>query len=207
MAKPAKLTGTVEIAIMEQLSQQAAAWLIGITPRALRDQDAPRRPDGCYDARSLTEWATSRITQVKLTDGELEKLLTVVDSMSGLLTPAMLSDLDELHSKHGVSGWLAFLVTFIEESKADIARYPDATRPKAQEDIDLAVAECHERMENSIASDALKVATVCEDCGKLRRGRKWVVEDPPADHCVAEWVCPRCEKKRAKAEKKQTEKH
>jgi hypothetical protein len=38
------------------LSQQQAAWLLGVTPRALRDMDAPRAENGTYCARTLVEW-------------------------------------------------------------------------------------------------------------------------------------------------------
>ncbi len=41
---------------LAHLTQQDAAWLIGITPRALRDMDAPRAEDGTYNARTLIEW-------------------------------------------------------------------------------------------------------------------------------------------------------
>ncbi len=41
---------------LAHLTQQDAAWLIGITPRALRDMHAPRAEDGTYNARTLIEW-------------------------------------------------------------------------------------------------------------------------------------------------------
>ncbi len=41
---------------LARLTQQEAAWLIGITPRALRDMDAPRAVDGSYDGRTLIKW-------------------------------------------------------------------------------------------------------------------------------------------------------
>ncbi len=41
---------------LAHLTQQDAAWLIGITPRALRDMNAPRAEDGTYNARTLIEW-------------------------------------------------------------------------------------------------------------------------------------------------------
>jgi phage terminase Nu1 subunit (DNA packaging protein) len=41
---------------MRRLTQQEAAWLLGVTPRALRDMDAPRAEDGSYCARTLVEW-------------------------------------------------------------------------------------------------------------------------------------------------------
>lgn len=38
------------------LSQQTAAWLLGVAPRTLREKDAPRNSDGTYNARTLIEW-------------------------------------------------------------------------------------------------------------------------------------------------------
>jgi len=45
---------------MEALTQVAAAWAIGITPRHLRDGDAPRRGDGTYSIRELVQWLLER---------------------------------------------------------------------------------------------------------------------------------------------------
>jgi len=42
--------------VIGRLTQQEAAWLIGISPRALRDMDAPRAEDGSYCPRALVEW-------------------------------------------------------------------------------------------------------------------------------------------------------
>ena len=51
------MTGIQQIAMMRGLRQQAAAALIGISARALRDHvDAPRREDGTYDALELVRW-------------------------------------------------------------------------------------------------------------------------------------------------------
>ncbi|HEY4313777.1 MAG TPA: hypothetical protein VGN12_30330 [Pirellulales bacterium] len=47
---------------MSELNQQSAAWLLGITPRALRDTDAPREPGRTYVAKHLVQWHVARNT-------------------------------------------------------------------------------------------------------------------------------------------------
>jgi phage terminase Nu1 subunit (DNA packaging protein) len=44
------------VADLKRLTQQEAAWLIGVTPRALRDMDAPRAADGSYCGATLVKW-------------------------------------------------------------------------------------------------------------------------------------------------------
>ncbi len=73
-----KATAPSEIAELSKLSQQAAAWLIGCTARALRDwPDAPRNPDGTYNGRELVAWNRDKLERPELTDDEYEKLLLI----------------------------------------------------------------------------------------------------------------------------------
>ena len=190
------MTGSEQIEALKHLSQQSAAWLLSVTPRALRDSDAPRKPGGSYDARELLDWAQSRITPAKLSDDELESVFRIIESTE-LLTSAMLGVLDELKKKHGAAGLLAFVITFTEESRASIKRYPPATQ-----DIELATDEFRRREADRITSEALRISTTCEACGKLRCGRRWSSGDPPEDHIIVEGLCPACTRKRDRAEKR-----
>lgn len=45
---------------LAELSQKAAAWIVGMTPRGLRDTDCPRNQDGSYNARDLVAWIVQR---------------------------------------------------------------------------------------------------------------------------------------------------
>jgi hypothetical protein len=46
---------------LQTLSQTAAGWLVGLSPRTLRDKhDLERNADGTYDARKLLAWAILR---------------------------------------------------------------------------------------------------------------------------------------------------
>ena len=62
-----------EIKVLGSLSQGAAAWLLGISPRSLRDRNTlPRNPDGTYDAREVLAWHLSdNVTGLVAKVGEL----------------------------------------------------------------------------------------------------------------------------------------
>lgn len=47
-------------ATLEQLTQQAAAWLVGVSTKHLRDQQAARNRDGTYNAPDLVQWIIDR---------------------------------------------------------------------------------------------------------------------------------------------------
>ncbi len=49
-----------QLAVLRKLKQQAAAALVGWTPRGLRDANAPRSDDGTYDALALVAWRIAR---------------------------------------------------------------------------------------------------------------------------------------------------
>ena len=54
-----------ELAILRKLPQQAAAQLVGWTPRGLRDSDAPRNKDGTYNGVRLVKWMLGRAAGAK----------------------------------------------------------------------------------------------------------------------------------------------
>ena len=66
---------------MQRLTQGAAAWLAGISPRSLRDvPDIPRAADGTYSGQDIVKWAAGRIAPPELNDGEeIERLLLVAE--------------------------------------------------------------------------------------------------------------------------------
>jgi len=55
-AKSQHLTGVQQIAELSRMRQNAAAWLLGISARRLRDHAAPRNTDGTYDGALLVRW-------------------------------------------------------------------------------------------------------------------------------------------------------
>ena len=49
--------------VLQAIPQTLAAWLLSVQPRTMRTatwKDAPRNPDGSYDARELVEWRLER---------------------------------------------------------------------------------------------------------------------------------------------------
>lgn len=57
----AETTTTHQRATLEQLTQSAAAWLIGFGSRHLRNLNAPRNTDGSYNASDLVTWHVDRV--------------------------------------------------------------------------------------------------------------------------------------------------
>ena len=58
-AKPSAVSRQIEL--LRSLPQGAAAWLLGIGARTLRDwQGVPRNPDRSYNARDLLRWYVKR---------------------------------------------------------------------------------------------------------------------------------------------------
>jgi len=87
-----------EIAILQRLGQRAAAFLLGVSGRCLRDHtEIQRDPAGRYDGRSLVKWAERRAverglevaaeTKEKLDLQRLRKLQIANDKAEGKLVP------------------------------------------------------------------------------------------------------------------------
>jgi hypothetical protein len=70
-----------QVRIMARITQGAAAWLLGMTPRNLRDLSAPRQNDGFYSAKALHTWDLER--QMSRQAGEVDLM------MSGGSSPAL----------------------------------------------------------------------------------------------------------------------
>ena len=103
-----KLTGTEQIAVLQSLNQQAAAWLLNLNGRSLRDRpDIPRNVNGEYDARRLLEWAAGRLPEPNLTDADQERLLTIGEHYAGECSFACKAIAEfgkDLEAKYGDAG-------------------------------------------------------------------------------------------------------
>ena len=62
MSEAKQLNRQQQIAIMKQLRQGAAGWLLKTHVRQLRDTDCPRNDDGSYNARDVIQWHVQRST-------------------------------------------------------------------------------------------------------------------------------------------------
>ncbi len=84
------MTSQEEIKCLQSLSQRATAFLLGVSPRTLRDYvDLPRKDDGSYDCRAVVEWVRSKARPTVAPLGDCELLTALVGGGSitdGLLT-------------------------------------------------------------------------------------------------------------------------
>ena len=174
-----KLSGSEQVEVLKGLAQPAAAWLVGMAARSLRDHaDVPRTDDGRYDARELVRWASRRRGRPELDDAEYERLLIAVEVFlcsrgDDLVQAAIGERLRELADRHGEGVGLLFMDLVLDSWSA-------VTRSEPERDFQE-------------GRDALRVVVRCAACGKIRQGRRWVRGKPPADHEVLGDKCAACE--------------
>lgn len=201
-------TGVGQISTMKRLSQGAAAWLLGFANnRTLRDKpDAPRNPDGSYDAKALFAWAQSRSPRMAavddLGDSDYERLEVAVEIVScaveGAETIGLFDSLDELSRKHGaesVATWLFDRLMTDWERESDFER--QHLTPVTQADLRKAMERAKADNERAIAIAELRVCTQCDQCKRVRHGRRWLKQDPPGGYVVWMGTCPSCKEKQA----------
>ena len=185
-----------QIKMLRRLSQQAAAKLISVSPRRLRDElDAPRNDDGSYNAIELVAWHRGRTDRPELPDEDYERVLVarehLVGGFCGLSDygiAAVFASLDELRHRHGDGVLLMVMDLTIQQGLSDAADIePTPAQAAAQ-------AEAKRKREaEQAARDALQIAYVCERCKRLRRGRKWVKTTPATGYLTIYDYCPGCE--------------
>jgi len=192
-----KDVGTQQIEVMKSLGQQAAAWLLGCTSRTLRDRaDAPRKPDGTYDAQGLVAWNRSRITPPELTDDEHERLLLIkefaIDRPLGGQIIAVFETMTELARRYGDAGILAMGRLFLDEWREQEASYRSDYREPTPEEQERQEAERRRVAACDAAIAELRLVIQCETCKRIRHGRTWEKASPPAGFMVVSGPCPRC---------------
>ena len=117
--KPA--TASELIDQMRALPQSAAAWLLGIRARTIRDHpEIPRQDNGRFDARDLVKWSAVRASGLlsKLTDADAERAMLAAEALYVGLRPGELAtvfdDLCRIRAEHGDAGLLGFLAVLLE---------------------------------------------------------------------------------------------
>ena len=197
---PKTATAADQRRVLTALSQQPAAFMLGLSPRTLRDSDAPRTDSGNYDGRELVKWATGRIKRPDLADEHIERIMVAVDEVIGDLFgyAGLLSTLNELQNEYGDGGPLAFVEHLVVALRAEVEHHPVAAKPLTAGGLAGLVEAAQRQHDAAAARTLLRLAVVCEDCGKLRRGRSWVAETPPAGFDIRKDLCPACERKAAK---------
>lgn len=185
------MKGIEQIAEMKRLSQQAGAWLIGLSARKLRDNtSAPRNDDATYHAQQLLRWAADRQPRPELSDDDYERLLLVHEH--GLHaddpTPAI-AIIEDLEHRHGAGVWLALGDVIRKAWRESVEANAIVDSPSVR--AKRAAFEQQQR-EQDAARAELRIVCKCMDCGKIRRGRKWEKRNVPAAFAALDSYCPDC---------------
>ena len=193
--KPKSLAeiANIQVLAMKRLAPNAAAWLLGVSPRSLRDfVDLDRGANGSYDAQAIVDFAIRRGKRPNLADEQIEEFQIIVSEL-GFRAVEMIRtafyQLSTLRDKHGDG----VLLEFVELLLADWAEFVDTDKDSP----DTAVEEALNNLApGTIAAEhALRIAIVCPMCNRLRVGRTWRKKKPPKDYITltAGSRCPRCE--------------
>ena len=179
---------------LKRLKQAAAAHLLGVGARSLRDRHGvPRNSDGSYDARELVRYATRSIEPRKLSDDLEERLLKLedifVEEYEGLLR--LFQDFDSEFGDAGLALIARKLMAVFEEA----CSYPANDACLSNNDHELLTwareKRREERRRRSMAR--LEYRVVCEGCEKVRFGPRWREEKLAANVATLLSLCPKCE--------------
>ena len=191
--KKDKLTAPQQIQVLHSLTQQAAAHLVGMTPRHLRDQGAPRNEDGTYDARALLVWSSAASNTTEIDDADIERMFVIADYLhvECLSDSALLVIVDYLRQvrQSGPTRMVAFVTVLLDEW----GYFRDHLTEKI--DDPLLPLNLMDEAAKARAWELMRVAVKCDQCGKLRRGTTWVKDSPPNGYTVQLGECPACEAK------------
>jgi hypothetical protein len=173
--KPKELTAAEQLAELSRLRPAAAAALLGIAPRTLRDRaDIPRADGGRYDARELFVAAAGKVERPRLSDDEREIVYQIADVLAevGMFDSGMPAyrATQRLVGQYG-EGVLLILCDRLFWLFQDAAKYAGDCEPQPLRPV------------------------VCDYCGRLRRGERWHKAPKPAG-CVY-GCCPDCEHSKA----------
>lgn len=182
-----------QIAEMQRLTPRAAAWLCGVAVATLRDAVATLSPaeDGTYDAREVTKWANARMLST-VDDDDLEMVHRAVDVYGWTEDPGPLGRIiNAMRSKYGrgADGWVVDVLLSNSESIGSDA--PEEL-PRLSDEVLLARArESYEAERERRNEMHLNFSFVCE-CGRLRRGNRWIMEKPNTSEAVISSTCNKC---------------
>ncbi len=164
-----------EIATLEGLTQQTAAWMLGVTPRSLRDHPEIRRnADGSYDARELIAFARSQGQLPRLTDEQFETALQIADRVPpevvALIRPAVNQLVREIGGDEAAA--LAAIGAVLWQDRVEmVATFPE---------------------QFTHGPKRFSRVFVCDTCKRYRMGRRWVKGSPPDDLVEIGHTCPQC---------------
>ena len=184
------------IEVLKNLDQQSAAYLVGLSPRTLRDHpEIPRAPDGSYDARQLVEWDKTRLEVAEIDDALWERILMLIDQRlirEPFSTPFGI--LNDLNIKYGDAGLVAFGRELLRQYRGMYEAFEDDCDLPTSEDIDRERQRAVKALRESVSEDRLEIVLVCQWCKAWRQGRTWYSGEPPYPK-VLHACCPDCKAK------------
>ena len=192
-----QLSAAAQINELHHLTQAAAAELVGLHSKTLREKpNVPRLASGLYDGCELVRWlveqSESAIEVPNLDDVQYERVLLAVDAIGSWDEAGMstaLQILERLAHEHGVAGLAVVGEVLLERARLDVER---ANRPKrVMSQSEREAKERREADDRAIEAN-LRLVHQCATCGRIRQGSKWVNRGVPDGYRSLESVCPSC---------------
>ncbi len=193
------LSGPQQIIVMKSLTQEAAAWLLGVTARTLRDHShtVERNADDSYDARAVVSSGLLKAEPPELSPDEQEKCIRAAEFLTSdycVVSPAIMRLIRELEEKYGDRGLAEFVrlvrETWVEDYQATENDPPLPSESELRRQIEERVeADLRASLEGN-TKFRLKQGVECDSCGKVRRGRQWVTAKI-TESCLG-GTCPTC---------------
>jgi len=183
-----------QISEMQKLSPRAAAWLAGVPASTLRDSVATLPPDdeGNYDARDIVSWSHARKLSA-VSDDELELIHRAFDYYEMHYDPVPLASvIKKMREKYGRSadGWVVDLLLSNGEALSPYA--PKELPPLSEQELLSRAKAAYDEERRKRDSRKLMIPCVCEECGRMRLGNKWVKKKLGPSETVLGGICGDC---------------
>jgi hypothetical protein len=147
-----------QIAVMQSLSQAAAAWLVSLTARRFRDLAAPRNADGSYSAADVLRWHGERVAAEsrQLASASTDDVLLVGEETPGLerlrAAKASLAELELSERRGRLIDLELFHAWWVSEVAADVRAAIDVLRQRfGSEAADIIIAAI-DRADGTVAA-------------------------------------------------------
>ena len=189
-------TSAQEISTMQSLTQQGAAWLMGLaSSRTLRENTlVPRNGDGSYALKmSLRGWSrTEQITNCPTK--RLRKALVVADQLAIGMDERTLDDirrhLSKIANDYGIIALAAVMREILTSWNAmDLRPIPLYTTDEIRRRHAQQLTEELDALDRS----TFDVSLVCDTCDQFRLGHKWIKGKAVPGYRVVKGCCPKCE--------------
>ncbi len=197
-ATSAELSAPEQVHVVQNLKQQAAAFLAGVSARTLRDHpQIPRHRDGSYDGRQIVKWAKSRVAMDDVDDTILERILIAIERIYPDCRAPYVELVDDLVDEYGDLGYgyLGRALAELWRESYSFKRDDKYCRPPSDKELDGLNKDERRILIERRACLGLRIKAVCEKCGKVRHGRKWLTASVPEGFATVIDLCPRCVKR------------